>query len=339
MLRTLTLLSAAILLSSCEQLFLKPEPGTAPSAIFDEAWTFVDREYAFFKYKGIDWNEVRSRYEPLISDGMSEEDLFDVLASMLYELRDGHVNLSSDFDISRNWTWYLNSPQNFNFTVLERGYFQEKEQYAGPFILYDFGDVGYMRYASFASTVTPADLDYVLEKFADRKGLIIDIRDNDGGSLANVNLIASRFTETEVTIGSWSFKSGPGHEDFTPLEDIVLEPAEGLLGVEPKRFTKPVVVLMNRSSYSAANFFPLYMKALPQVTLMGDTSGGGGGAPANTQLANGWVLRCSSSRLFDPQGFNVENGIPPDVRVDLDPADEAAFRDTMLELALFTLRR
>jgi C-terminal processing protease CtpA/Prc len=336
----IALLAAALVLGACESLFLRPDRGAAPREIFDEAWTFADREYSFFEYKNINWDEVRSRYEPQISDSMGEEALFGLIADMLYELRDGHVNLSSDFDVSRNWTWYLNSPPNFDYDVLERGYFQQQEQYAGPFVLRDFGDVGYVLYRSFASGVSDADMDYVLEKFADRKGIIIDVRSNGGGALGNVTQIARRFTETSVRVGSWQFKNGPGHEDFTPLEDITLEPGEALIDTAPLlRFLKPVVVLTNRSSYSAANFFPLYMKALPNATLMGDTTGGGGGAPANTELANGWIIRVSSSRLFDNSGFNVENGIPPDSLVWLDPADEARNVDTILEAALRFLRQ
>ncbi len=334
------LLVVSLALSACESVFIRPDRGASPQEIFEEAWTFADREYSFFEYKNIDWDAVKVQNETRIQEDMSDEALFEVIGDMLYVLRDGHVNLSSSFNVSRNSRWYLNSPQNFNYSVLERGYFQEEEQYAGPFILYDFGDVGYIRYSSFTSAVSNEDLDYALGKFADHKGLIIDIRDNGGGALSNVTQIASRFTDQEVVVGQWQFKQGPGHEEFTPLEDIVLSPAGtgAADSANVRRFLKPVVVLTNRSSYSAANFLPLYMKALPTVTLMGDTTGGGGGAPAFGELANGWIIRVSSSRLFDASGFNVEDGIPPDELVFLDPADEARQVDTMLEEALRRLR-
>lgn len=341
-LKWLTLSLALLVFTSCEELLLPDDSTATPMEIFDEAWTFADREYAFFDFKKIDWDSVRNVYEPRISENMSDEELFDVLADMLYVLRDGHVNLVSDFDISRNDTWYLNSPPNFSRDVLERGYFKEKQQFVGSFVVYDFGDVGYIRYESFVNPIAEEDLNYVLTKFADRKGIIVDVRNNGGGSLLNAINFARRFTTSEVTVGSWRFKNGPGHNDFTELSDIQLSPAtKPLFGdaETPVTYTKPVVVLTNRSSYSAANFFPLYMKALPNVTLVGDTTGGGGGAPANTELANGWNIRVSSSQLFDPTGFNVEDGIPPDERVDLDPQQALNLVDTMLEKALELLRR
>ncbi|MCB0638398.1 MAG: hypothetical protein KDC54_17330, partial [Lewinella sp.] len=66
--------------------------------------------------------------------------------------------------------------------------------------------------------------------------------------------------------------------------------------------------------------------------------GGGGGAPSYTELANGWTLRVSNTQLEAPDGFNVEDGIPPDVQVDMDEADRDEGKDTILERALELIR-
>ena len=99
---------------SCEQVFLDEAPAEDAVSIFEEAWTFADQEYSFFSFKGIDWDEVYNRYRPQVQENMSEEALFEVMADMLFELRDGHVNLRSPFNLSRNWEWNLNTPENFN---------------------------------------------------------------------------------------------------------------------------------------------------------------------------------------------------------------------------------
>ncbi|MFK7923982.1 MAG: S41 family peptidase [Bacteroidia bacterium] len=327
-----------LFLASCEQLFLKEESQNTPTAIFEDAWNFADQEYSFFAYKGVDWDEVKSRYQPLVNDNMSEEELFEVLADMLFELRDGHVNLRSDFDRSRNWTWYLNSPPNFSLPLLERSYFKSEQQFWGPFTVYDFEDVGYMRYSSFGDGISNGVLDDILTRFAERKGLIIDLRDNGGGSLGNAQTFVRRFAEQEQTIGRWRFKSGPGHEEFTDWEDVSVTPAKDGEDALRPHFYGPVMVLTNRLSYSATTFFTQYMRELPNVTILGDTTGGGGGAPSFTELANGWVLRVSATQLEALDGFNVEDGIPPDVQIDLDPVDEANGIDTILEEALRLIR-
>jgi len=328
------------LLYACEELLMEPEADTDPVSIFDEAWTFADREYSFFDFKDIDWDAAYDTFRPRVSPNMTDEALFDVLADMLFLLRDGHVNLTAPFDRSRNWEWYLNSPANFDFSLLELNYFDRTEQYVLPFIYKDFDDVGYIYYGSFSSTVEDRDLDYILEQVADKKGLIIDVRNNGGGSTSNGVRIASRFTEEEVTVGVFRFKNGPGREDFSELFSRNLEP-DGEV-----KFTKPVIVLANRRSYSATNDFVLFMRALPNVTIVGDTTGGGGGTPSYTELANGWNLRVSSTQDFSIETnangeqflFNVEDGIPPDVRVDLSPNDEVRGIDTILETALARLR-
>lgn len=321
-------------LAGCEALFIPPDSGSDPVSIFNEAWTFADEEYSFFAYKNIDWDEVRSRYEPQVRPGMSQEALFKVLADMFFELRDGHVNLRASFDLSRNWQWYLESPPNYDFNLLERSYFQSEEQYFGPFIVYDFGDVGYVSYRSFGTNVSATSMTRLIEKFGGHRGLIFDVRDNGGGSRSNAYRMARFFTEQTVTFGRSRSRNGPAHEDFTDWQDEQIEPQ-----ADDTTFLKPVILLTNRSSYSATNTFTAMMQALPNVTVLGDTTGGGGGAPADTDLANGWIVRVSGTQLEAPAGFNVENGIPPDTLVYLDPADVERGFDTMVEAALARLRR
>jgi C-terminal processing protease CtpA/Prc len=64
---------------------------------------------------------------------------------------------------------------------------------------------------------------------------------------------------------------------------------------------------------------------------VGDQTGGGGGLPAQTQLANGWSLRVSSSQTLDHQGLSIEEGIAPDVKIDL---IDGTGRDEILDKAL-----
>ena len=338
---------AAALFGSCELLFMAPVPDTSPQSIFDQVWQFADTEYSFFELKAINWDEVYGTYQPQVRANMNAQELFDLLAQMLYELRDGHVNLRSPFDFSRNWQWFLDYPQNFDYTVLERAYFQGNEQYVGPFVVCDFGDVVYAYYGSFGSTVTDSHLDYLFTTFAERDGLILDVRDNGGGSISNAYRIANRFVAERTVVGYQVYKNGPAHDSFTEPEAVVLEPPPGAVLWE-----KPVVVLTNRSSYSATNLFAALMVDLHEdpdpdrVTLMGDTTGGGGGIPAFTELTNGWVLRVSAHQFFlpgEPEDFNVELGIPPDIKVDMapleiDPAEPENSSDTILEAALAWIR-
>jgi hypothetical protein len=293
----------------------------------------VDERYSYFSYKNIDWKAVYNQYRPKVQEGMRDEDLFNVMADMLYELRDGHVNLSSNFNVSRNWDWYLDYPQNFNQTVLERSYLGRDYQIAGPFRTTVIDSVGYIYYGSFMYDIPSDVIDGLIERYSGMRGIIIDIRNNGGGSIAYVDTLASRFTDKRTLVGYTKYKNGPGHENFTQPFAKNLEPKG------KKQFTKPVVVLTNRSVYSAANEFASFMAHLPNVTLIGDVTGGGGGAPFSGELANGWRVRFSSTQMLTAGMEHIEHGVQPDIKIDMDPADEAQGKDTILDTALGFFRR
>lgn len=316
----------------CEKMMLGEDPADEPVENFELFWKTLDEKYAFFEYKEIDWDSVYNTYRPQVYNGMSQVELFAILSDMIFLLRDGHTNLISPFDVARNWQWYLDSPPNYNYDIIEREYLGQDYLITGPFLNQIIDSIGYVHYRSFSSGVAGYHLDILLERLQNTKGMIIDVRNNGGGNTQTAERIAARFTETEILTQYWLYKNGPAHNDFSDPEEKYLEPHDG------PRYAKPVVVLTNRKCYSATNDFVLMMDALPNVTLVGDTTGGGGGLPFNAELPNGWQYRFSSSMTIAPDGFNVEHGIPPDVQVDLDPADEAEDVDTVIEKALELLQ-
>jgi len=332
--KNLALLILAITMLSCEKVLVEDLQSNNPVENFDALWKGVDEGYSFFEYKKINWDSLYDVYRPMIDEETSSEKLFSVLDDMLFHLQDGHVNLISPFNQSRNWEWYLDFPPNFDFDILQRNYWQDKQRYTGPLVNVIIDSVGYIRYSSFSSTVTDFDIDYVLAVFraVEVKGVIIDVRDNGGGFTNNGFKIASRFTDERRHVYSRRIKNGPGHNDFSELNKAYVEPGGD------NQWTDRVIVLTNRSSYSATNNFVAIMQALPNVTVIGDWTGGGGGTPAGDELPNGWKYRYSSTQTFTPEGFNIENGIPPDIRVDISQADKLRGRDTILDRALDEFR-
>ncbi len=319
--------------SSCEKALIDSEPATTNAAIFEQIWKFADEKYSFFEYKNVDWAAMKTKYQSRVSENMSQEEFLKVCDELLDNLKDGHVNIKTNFDRTRNWSFVLDYPVNFDKKLIERNYYKDKEKFVGPFEYFDFGNVAYVYYSAFGDDFSKENLDYIIAQAQGKKGIIIDIRDNLGGAASNVNLIAERFCKERVKLGESWRKSGAGHNDFVKSA-LYLDPNE-----EVTRFLdKPVVVLTNRQSYSAATFFPFTMKALPNVTLIGDTSGGGGGVPAFTELSNGWILRVSSTQTFDSKGFNIENGVLPTIKIDLDPAQALVGKDAILERALKFIR-
>lgn len=111
------------------------------------------------------------------------------------------------------------------------------------------------------------------------------------------------------------------------MEAQTLKPSSGI------RWHKPVAVLTNRSVFSAANEFVKYMKCCPNVTVIGDKTGGGAGMPLSSELPNGWAVRFSACPMYDRQKNCTEFGIDPDHSVGLTDGDFAKGMDTIIEYA------
>lgn len=326
---------AVLSVAACHDI---PEWGDDPQGNFDALWTVVDEHYCFFAEKDVDWNEVRHRYSSRISPGMTPQELFGVCADMLNELRDGHTNLSAPFNTSYYRAWWSDYPQNFDMRLIQQYYFNFNYNSVGA-ITYGVlpQNVGYIYYSTFSSAIGEGNLDWILMSMATCDGLIIDIRDNGGGSMTNVECLFSRFITGRTLVGYISHKTGPGHNDFSEPYPYYYEPAsQGHF-----MWGKPVVVLTNRSTFSAANNFASIMKLLPQVRIVGATTGGGSGMPYSSELPNGWSIRMSACSVLDAEGNSTESGIDPSegCAVDLDPQAALQGRDTMLDFAVELLTR
>ncbi|MGF1586024.1 MAG: S41 family peptidase [Bacteroidales bacterium] len=315
-------------LASCEKAFIENDMENTHENNFELLWTTIDGKYSFFEYKNINWDSIYHVYKPKINNGISERQFFDILAGMLFELRDGHVNLYSDFDSSRNWDWHASYPANFNLTLVNFYYLGVDYRTTGPFMSTARDSVGYVYIASFAEQVSNKDIDEIIEKYSGLKGIVIDVRNNSGGLSNNGKIIASRFADKRRLVSWYRYKTGPGHGDFSEPQPNYVSP-EGKI-----RFTKPVVVLTNRRTYSATNDFVLNMTAFPHVTIMGDKTGGGGGTPYDQELLNGWRYRFPRTQTLAPNGFNVENGIDPNINVNLTRNDAERGIDTIIEAAI-----
>ena len=314
------------LLGGCEKA---DEYVASPHENFEALWKILDENYCFFAYKEIDWDEVHDRYEPLLTDTMSQYALFDTLGDMLNELKDGHTNLVSTFNLSRYWDWYLDYPDNFDEKIQEN-YLGRDYSIAGGLYYTTLrdGQIGYIYYGSFSSGAGESGLDNIFYQFKDCAGLILDIRNNGGGLLSNADRIASRFAEEEILVGYIQHKTGPGHDDFSEPYPLYLAPSERI------RWLRPVVVLTNRQCYSAANDFVQKMRVLPYVTTMGDRTGGGSGLPFTSELPNGWSVRFSASPMLDADQRHTEFGIDPDIPVDMTDEDMQKGLDTIIEAAI-----
>lgn len=326
------LFAVAALLTSCEKALLGGDPANNPKEVFEHLWTDIHHRYSYFEYKDIDWEAVKRQYDPRIRESMSEIELFEVLADLLFELDDGHVNLTSSFNRSRNWVWSQDFPLNYNQGIIDRNYLGTDFWITGPLRHQIIDSVLYINYRSFSGQLSRAHIDAVAQRAEGLAGVIIDVRSNGGGNLDNASRLAAAFTDVPYTYGRVRIKNGTCTDCFSSWTDLKVSTRSG------PGYAGEVVVLTNRESYSTTTYFAEMMRVNPRATLMGDQTGGGGGTPAFGELPNGWTFRFSSTQSVDNDGLHFERGIPVDVAVELEKPDEDNGIDTIIERALEHLR-
>ena len=295
---------------SCEEVLIESDQSNDPAANVDFLWTFVQEHYPYLAYKNIDWEAIREEYRAPVNPDMSDRELFGVLSAMLGELEDGHVNLVSPFQ-SYFYDITLTTEDRFDFHQVEKNYLTPEGantyQRNGAFAYTILDDnVGYVHYPSFGSNVSR--IDDILDEFEEAgvRGLILDVRDNGGGQSDNALGLAGRFTDQSRPVGYSVVRTGPQASDLS--EDLHIQ------AVPVGRYWQhPVMLLTNRGSYSACSYFTEFMRQMPQVTVVGDTTGGGGGMPLEYELPNGWSFRLPVTAFYGLNDFNIENGVPPDV--------------------------
>lgn len=323
-----------ITISGCENMYFEDDISNTPTNNFEMFWGDFDKFYPSFEIKHIDWDSVYRMNRPKITDQTSDIELYAVLSGMISPFKDGHVTLVSKFGQFNSDTippdYYSKTriyPQNY-LTSFEAGnsnisYWSVKNY-----------NIGYISITSFnvkGETFVYADdsflvIDDIIKQFKDRDGIIIDLRWNGGGLPTNVETIVDRFTDTKRLYIRLRSKNGPGKNDFSDWINCYIEPKG------PVQFLKPVVVLTSKCTGSAAEWFTLAMKTLPNTTIVGDTTAGCFSPKIERELPNGWSFTLSSKIAVSADMVQYEGfGIPPDYLVLNTKKDLADKRDAMLE--------
>jgi C-terminal processing protease CtpA/Prc len=128
-------------------------------------------------------------------------------------------------------------------------------------------------------------------------------------------------------------KNGPGKDDFDEVQSFFMEPS-------PNAYVKPVIVLINFYSVSAAEVFSMYMETQDHVQFLGrHTSQAFSDVSFERFLPNGWSYSMSHQLYSYPNGISPEGtGILPDIPLINDYNEVQAGIDRQLELAISILR-
>ncbi len=101
-----------------------------------------------------------------------------------------------------------------------------------------------------------------------------------------------------------------------------------------RKWTKPLVLLINNRSFSDAEIFPHAFRALGLGKLVGQATGGHVIGTMSVRLIDGSMFRIPRIGVFTSKGVNMDKeGVAPDVPVDNQPEQMARNQDAQLDKA------
>lgn len=168
-------------------------------------------------------------------------------------------------------------------------------------------NIGYIQITQFEEVTTEQFIAGMNELQASNiQGLIVDLRDNPGGSLETVMDVL----DTLLPKGIYTYlvdKNGR---------------RENYKGTHDASYDYPTVVLVNENSASASELFSGAMHDYEKAVLVGTTTFGKGIVQQIFSLRDGTGMKVTMAKYYTPNGVCIHGtGIEPDVVVELDEGE------------------
>jgi carboxyl-terminal processing protease len=326
---------------------LAPTPST-PISNFSALAAYFGEHYAFFDLYGVSWDERVDHVGKSITNEMDDRALFEAMSTLLRPLKDSHIQI--DAEIDGDEAVYDGNPGKTDVAVAEWGdrtgvsADEATNLFRRGYWIADVRDtlllgkgvmtgnariqygvlpeaVGYIAFVSMGGFVDgefdtvdeerptlDAIMDDALALFSERsvEAVVIDLSLNIGGYDFIGLDVAGRFAAERTLAFTRRAGDDPNGEDFA----LYVEPSRG------RRFTGRVYVLTSDLTVSAGEILTLSLRALDNVTHVGEKTRGALSTVLTKYLPNGWEVSLSNEVYTDPQGIVWEGrGIEPEMRV------------------------
>ncbi|MFC4930941.1 S41 family peptidase [Massilia sp. GCM10023247] len=185
-------------------------------------------------------------------------------------------------------------------------------------------NIGYLKISSFpVAYLVAGKYAAAMDELAGTDGLIMDLRQNDGGDPQAVALLISYFVDRRTRLNDiWDRETGNTVEHWTDDK------------LHGKRYggKKPVLILAGPRTASAGEDFAYTMQALKRATVIGERTWGGAHPAALHGIGGHFFATIPGQRSISPiTGTNWEGvGVTPDI---------AATQDMALAVAMKLMRR
>jgi len=174
------------------------------------------------------------------------------------------------------------------------------------------GEIGYLHIRSMNNSSYQKFIQDLFAENADKKALIIDVRNNGGGYIHD--WLVEILTKKPYALSSYRhFDGKTKYKNPGNTVDV------------------PMVLLINENSFSDAEIFPTLFKQLNLGKVIGMPTSGSVIGTGHYTFMDGSSMRMPSTGWFTPTGKNMEgNGAIPDIFVD--PTPEQVINDDDVQL-------
>ncbi len=188
------------------------------------------------------------------------------------------------------------------------------------------GNIGYLKLNQFIDAESGGETAIAAMNFlANTNALIIDLRDNGGGSPSMIQLLSSYlFEETRVHLNTFYYRES---DEYTQFYTLPFVPGK-------KMPSTAIYILTSNYTFSAAEEFTYNLKNLERATIVGETTGGGA-HPVNMMAINkNFGMSVPIGKAINPiTKTNWEGtGIEPHIKTTKEDALEKAMVSAMEKL-------
>jgi C-terminal processing protease CtpA/Prc len=194
----------------------------------------------------------------------------------------------------------------------DQNYFFEKMEHLK-------GNIAYVKFDRFIPPKNAGSLVVSAMLFAaNSNAIIIDLRNNMGGSPKTVGLLAGFFVENHTLLNINDIRSTGGkYETYSVNTDVTINNADHEISTDDLEKLKniPVYILTSDYTFSAAEMFCSSLQGYNRATVVGEKTGGGGHGIRPFTISQGFQAFIPFMRSYHPvtkEGWEV-SGIQPDI--------------------------
>lgn len=198
-------------------------------------------------------------------------------------------------------------------------------------------DVGYLWIGTFNEFGFKSQFDALYGNIQSTKALIIDLRGNVGGSTGYAEYVLRHLTSQPFKgMSSESRKYIPYRIAHGGAEEREVNTAHTIEPFKDREiYTKPVIILVDSGTHSAAEDFCAIFRGMKRGLLIGTTTAGSTGQALQIPLPGGGILAiCTVHDILPDGGEFVGIGFQPDIEVKETISSYFAGNDLVLERAL-----